>query len=216
VGAQRRRWYTKAEVAATYDAQRFRGPIGSVVNRLEKSSLRRALGRLPRRERTLEVACGSGRMTRVLLESGYPTVATDISAAMIAEARHALPADARFRGYALCDSSHLPFGADSFDALVSFRFLAHLPTRVRAQVLAEVARVTRTSVVLSAQTPWSLKFLYRYLFRLRDPIDPPYALSPRALGREAARVGLRLASIHHSLRFVAETYVGVFEKPAAG
>jgi len=208
-------WYSRSDVVASYDAQRFHRPIGFLVNRLEKSSLRRALAGLPRPAKTLEIACGSGRMTHLLLQEGYRTLATDVSAPMIAEARRTLPANARSRGYALCDSSYLPFGDDSFDVLVGFRFLAHLPIRVRDQVLSEVARVTKASVVLSAQTPWSLKFLYRYLIRLGDPINPPFALSPRAFGREAERFGLRLVSIHHSLPLIAETYVAVFEKQAS-
>jgi len=205
-------WYTKAEVAATYDARRFGHPIGRLVDRLEKKALRRTLAELPDSGETLEIACGTGRMTSVLVSLGHITVASDVSKAMIDQARVVIEPDGHLRSFVLCDAARLPFRDGAFENLMGFRFIAHLPPSLRAQVLSEAARVSRKNVILSAQTPWSLKFLYRYLVRFGDPIDPPYALSPRQLGREAQRQNLQLMSVRHILRIVAETYVAKLER----
>ncbi len=78
--------------------------------------------RLPVAEgvRVLEVACGTGRVSRALVErlAGRGTlVATDLNEAMLAHARTRVPEGAPVE-WSLADGTRLPFPDGSFDAVV--------------------------------------------------------------------------------------------------
>ena len=204
--------YLDPKVASSYDADRFKRPVGRFVDRLEKGAFLRALRSLPAGSSVGEMACGTGRMTKLLVDRGYPTVATDVSPAMLARARLRL-ADRRVGGgFVLCDATALPFRDHSFDVVIAYRFINQLPGDVRREVLAEAARTTRSFVILSNLSPWSLKHLYRWLRRRSDAPRSPPAWSSRAFGREAAAVGLRLEAVFRILPIIAETYVTRFSR----
>ena len=209
--------YQDPAVASRYEAVRLGSPIGRFLDKREKRSLRRALDGLPRRASILELACGTGRMTRVLLERGFSTLGADISLPMMEQSRAALGGMEGNRGLVRCDASRLPFKDRSFEAVVAIRFIAHLPPAVRNQVFSEAARVSRGPVVFSGQSPWSLTHLYRRLVKWRSAAvrttwigggkTRTQSFSPRALERETSRHGLSLEATHRVLPVVAETYV---------
>ncbi len=99
--------------------------------------------------RVLEVACGTGILTRHLakaLPQGSEILATDLNAGMLAEAE-------RFNGglagvrYLEADAQDLPFGAESFD-MVGCQFgVMLLPDKAKG--LAEMARVMRHGATLA-------------------------------------------------------------------
>lgn len=71
-------------------------------------------------QRMLEVACGTGAVTRRLLAklpAGTQLVATDLNQAMIDEAQRRTPDDPRIE-WRVADGTALPFGAGEFDAVV--------------------------------------------------------------------------------------------------
>jgi len=207
-----REWYTAPDVASRYEQQRFARPIGRFVNFMEKRALRNAVRVFRPGAAICETACGTGRMTEVLLGLGFPTLAADVSIAMMQNARDSVKRHPGLRGFVLGDATQLPLKSESCDGLVSFRFVAHLPPRVRERFLTEAARVSREYVVISLQSPWSLHFFYRYAFRLASPVNPPFALSPRKLRRAARAAGLRVAAVRHTVPFIAETYVACLRK----
>lgn len=93
--------------------------------------------------RTLDVACGTGFLTRHL--RGQIT-AFDQSERMLAVARDRLP-DATFvRG----DALELPFDDLSFERLFTAHFYGHLETDDRARFLREAHRVANELVVVDA------------------------------------------------------------------
>ncbi len=211
-----RKWYEDEKVAATYEAQRFRSPVGKFVDSREKLALAGAIGGLPAGASTCELACGTGRMTRLLLEHGLLTLATDVSAAMIGQARATLAEVPGHLGFVRCDAAALPFKDDSFDVIVAYRFIAHLPSDVRHRVLSETARVSRTAAVFSAQSHWSLKYIYRRIRKAGTPINPPCTFSAGQFGREASAFGLSLETTRRVLPGIAETYVVRFLKTPHG
>jgi ubiquinone/menaquinone biosynthesis C-methylase UbiE len=94
-------------------------------------------------KRTLDVACGTGFLTRHL--SGEVT-GLDQSARMLEIAAERRP-DATFvQG----DALELPFEDDSFERLFTGHFYGHLENDERAQFLAEARRVTHELVVVDA------------------------------------------------------------------
>jgi ubiquinone/menaquinone biosynthesis C-methylase UbiE len=91
--------------------------------------------------RTLDVACGTGFMTRRL--RGHVT-ALDQSPRMLELARDRLPRVRLVQGDALA----LPFPERSFDRVVTMSFYGHLEEDDRARFLAEARRVAEELVVV--------------------------------------------------------------------
>jgi ubiquinone/menaquinone biosynthesis C-methylase UbiE len=94
--------------------------------------------------RTLDVACGTGFLTRHLRGD---VVALDASASMLDVAREQAP-DAEFvQG----DALSLPFADGSFDRVFTSYFYCHLEEDARRTFLAEARRVARELVVVGSR-----------------------------------------------------------------
>ena len=106
--------------------------------------LEEALAALPPL-RTLDVACGTGFLTRQL--RGY-VVGLDQSPRMLAVAREQAPAAELVRG----DALDLPFPDGSFDRVFTGHFYGHLEDRDRERFLVEARRVARELVVVDSIT----------------------------------------------------------------
>jgi SAM-dependent methyltransferase len=93
--------------------------------------------------RTLDVACGTGFLTRHLRGLA---VGLDQSPAMVAIAQSRLPA-----GLALvADALALPFADGAFDRVLTSHFYGHLPPDERATFLAQAHRVAAELVVVDS------------------------------------------------------------------
>jgi SAM-dependent methyltransferase len=93
--------------------------------------------------RTLDVACGTGFLTRRL--RGL-VVGLDQSPAMVARAQARLPGGVALVGDALA----LPFAAGAFERVVAGHFYGHLDEHERAAFLAEARRVGGELVVVDS------------------------------------------------------------------
>jgi ubiquinone/menaquinone biosynthesis C-methylase UbiE len=93
--------------------------------------------------RILEVGCGTGLILGRLAAAGARVVGADLSSGMLAAARA--------RGFAVtqADATRLPLADARFDAVCSFKVLAHVPDARGA--LAEMARVLRPGGLLVAE-----------------------------------------------------------------
>lgn len=100
-------------------------------------------GRDQRRLRLLDVACGTGRLTRFIKEA-FPrlTVAgIDLSEAYVAEARrHMAPYEAALE---VGNAEALPFGDESFDLVVSVYLFHEVPEAVRRAIAGEFKRILK-------------------------------------------------------------------------
>jgi demethylmenaquinone methyltransferase/2-methoxy-6-polyprenyl-1,4-benzoquinol methylase len=108
----------------------------------ELADLERVLAELPP-ARTLDVACGTGFLTRHLPGD---VVGLDQSDAMLALAREQAPR----AEYVLGDAFALPFADDSFERVFTGHFYGHLELRERHAFLAEARRVAPELVVADA------------------------------------------------------------------
>lgn len=93
--------------------------------------------------RTIDVACGTGFMTRHLRGE---VVALDQSNAMLAIARERLPNAHVVRG----DALELPFPDGSFDRVFASYFYCHLEEPERVRFLAEARRVAPELVIIGS------------------------------------------------------------------
>ena len=93
--------------------------------------------------RTLDVACGTGFLTRHLCGD---VVGLDQSERMLAVAREQVPAAEFVHG----DALELPFGDSSFDRVFTSYFYCHLEKDDRGRFLAEARRVAPELVVVAS------------------------------------------------------------------
>jgi ubiquinone/menaquinone biosynthesis C-methylase UbiE len=108
----------------------------------EVAFLGRVVGALPPR-RTLDVACGTGFLTRHLRGE---VVGLDSSGQMLARAHEQAPHATFVQGEAL----ELPFADRSFDRIFSGHFYGHLEEPERLRFLSESRRVADELVIVDA------------------------------------------------------------------
>jgi len=94
---------------------------------------------LPDGSRVLDAGCGAGRPATETLAAAHDVVGLDISREQLRMARDRVP-DADLT---MGDLATLPFADDSFDALVSYHAIIHVPKAEHGDVLSEFQRVLR-------------------------------------------------------------------------
>ena len=96
---------------------------------------------LPPEPRCLEIGCGQGAVTRLLVEHfGAQTVATDFDPEQVAVAQERLADLDKQVEFRIVDARAMPFDDAQFDGVFSFGILHHILNGWR-QVIAETARV---------------------------------------------------------------------------
>ena len=141
------------------------------------------------RKRVLDLGCGEGYGSDALAHTAHFVVATDRDSAAVMHARQKYAR--RNLAFVICDAQSLPFSVESFETVVSFEVIEHIPS-VR-NYLEEVKRVSAPAGVaiistpnrmlrlLPLQKPWNRFHLREYAARDLE----------RAVGAVFARVSLR-------------------------
>ncbi|MBM2810014.1 MAG: class SAM-dependent methyltransferase [Chloroflexi bacterium] len=112
----KRTFYSQPSVSDAYDQLRFGGPSGARVNARE---IELTLDLIPDDGRVLDLACGTGRVSRAIAARGQCVVGLDYSPPMAAKtASLGVPT-------VVGDGFRTPFGTGCFDAVVSLRFAFH-------------------------------------------------------------------------------------------
>jgi ubiquinone/menaquinone biosynthesis C-methylase UbiE len=197
--------YQQDEIASGYDAERFRGLRGRLVDGLERRLLDKTMEGLQPNLRILDLPVGTGRMARYLTSKGHSVIGTDISLAMMRvgeELSHGKSVLVRSDGEAL------PFADNSVDVAMCFRLLVHLPEDARLNVLRELGRVARKRVIAVYQPHRIALWWLFYGLLLRRKL-PRYFVPPGDLPSEFAQAGLRIVRSHTLLRsvFMERAYV---------
>jgi ubiquinone/menaquinone biosynthesis C-methylase UbiE len=102
--------------------------------------LEELMGELTASSRVLDAGCGSGvPVSSRLLEAGHHVVGMDFSSAQLSLAQSVLTSCQLVQG----DLTELPFGDGTFDAVVSFYAIIHVPREAHGALLKEMHRVLR-------------------------------------------------------------------------
>jgi len=137
-GADKQAYYQRVDVVEQYDNWRFGSPGGRYVDALEKQTVLELLKDQSREGCFLDMPCGTGRLLRVLGESGFQNLmGADSSPAMLEKSREAWPAAKLEERNAFATG----FEGASFDGICSLRFLFHVQNG--PLFLKEVARLLK-------------------------------------------------------------------------
>lgn len=116
----KREYYRNAAVAEEYERLRFGSAAGLETQRRELDQIRKAF---QPHQRIVELACGTGRLRRALLEEGWSDVwGLDQSSQMLKAGL--MESDHRM---VLGDVFEMPFPDAMFDGAYCFRFTNHYP-----------------------------------------------------------------------------------------
>jgi 2-polyprenyl-3-methyl-5-hydroxy-6-metoxy-1,4-benzoquinol methylase len=103
----------------------------------------------------LDLGCGCGvPVARMLAGAGHHVTGVDISEVQVSRARELVPAATFIRA----DVTQAAFGNDSFDAIVSFYTLIHIPLPAQPGLLARAGRWLRPGgwlVAVTGQDAWA-------------------------------------------------------------
>jgi len=140
-----------------YRTTRYKGIDQQIVNKRETKILEKILVSLSDRSVSiLDVPCGYGRFSELLLRNSLNLTSADISLPMVMAARKYSVASSSNHHFLVGDIRNLPLKDNTFDYVITIRLLQHmLNASIRHQVLRELHRVARKMVVLS---------FYRYNF----------------------------------------------------
>jgi ubiquinone/menaquinone biosynthesis C-methylase UbiE len=188
--------YMSKEGAELYRRKYDRSFLRRLSCGRERALVGRAIADLGARGDILDVPCGAGRLTDVLLERAERAVCADVSPAMLTHARRALRApiaDGRVE-LARATVGALPFSDDTFDSALCWRLLHHMAERsVRVRALAELGRVSRRGVVASFADADTWKSRIRRLHRSQRHST---AVTRDELASEASDAGLRVVKTY--------------------
>jgi SAM-dependent methyltransferase len=115
----------------------------------EVTQLRRYLGRMAeqgvRPGRSLEIGCGFGRLSPYIAEHFERHTAVDINTWAVAEATQFYPE----LSFSVASATELPFPDHSFDAVITWTVLQHIPNSLVSKALSEINRVAKpTSLIV--------------------------------------------------------------------
>jgi SAM-dependent methyltransferase len=206
------RWGYRDFDARRYEQRRYGGVVRRLNHRLLERALARALASVAPGAVVLDAPCGTGILTPFLARRGLRVVGTDISPAMLAVAHERRESVGQVRA----DLEAPPYRAGTFDAVVSTRFLMHLPAADRPRVLATLARLARGPLVATVCHPYTVKSFGRAVRRaLGGRAKQSPRLTRRALAAEVEAAGLRLERVIRVLPLLSEVWVVVVRNPGS-
>jgi SAM-dependent methyltransferase len=120
----------------------------------EVMQLRRCLGLIARQGvkpgRSLEIGCGFGRLSPYIAEHFEQHTAVDINTWAVSEASHFYPKIS----FSVASATELPFPDHSFDAMITWTVLQHIPNALVGKALNEIKRVAnpKSLIILCEST----------------------------------------------------------------
>ena len=135
-------------------------------------------------KKILEIGCGNGALAAAMVADGAIVTGIDPNPIAIEQAKLAAPA----AEFVQTGAEALPFGNESFDAVVTVNALHHVPVEVMYRSLQEAARVMRPDGQLIVMEPLAEGNFFEALRMIEDETEVRHA-AQAALAR-AAKSGL--------------------------
>jgi SAM-dependent methyltransferase len=147
-------------------ASRFSGPVGQYFLEVQEEIALRLLAPWPE-ARILDVGGGHAQLAPRLVKRGYKMTVVGSREVCRARLDRALPAGS-FE-FQACDLLRLPYADRSFDIVIAFRLLAHVP-RWR-ELVGELCRVADRAVVVDYSDTRSFNALYGPFFHWKKSME---------------------------------------------
>lgn len=137
--------------APQYDKARFNHSKGRAFHQHEQATIARLIEAQPGKT-VLDVATGTGRIAAALAERGMDVTAFDLTRGMLLQARaRAESGDALPVRFVEGTGRELPFADNTFESVISIRFLHLLPAHLHAPFVQEMWRVLQPGGILLVQ-----------------------------------------------------------------
>lgn len=190
------REYARREIAEGFDQLRFGGPIGGYLKYYQEEQLARWIS-APGGRKILDIGAGTGRTAIPLSLAGARVTAADASDEMLRVARERAAEQGAELDFSVCDVMNLPFEDNSFDSILIFRVLMHIPDWRKG--VAEICRCARDEIIFDYPPVNALAALivpYRALKSVWDKSVQNFRVfSLGSLKREFARHGFTFETV---------------------
>ncbi|ABW27705.1 class I SAM-dependent methyltransferase [Acaryochloris marina] len=147
-------------------ASRFQGPTGEWLLHIQEQATLSMLTQYPNAS-ILDVGGGHGQLTEALINKGFAL--TVLGSSLSCQNRIKPYIDAGQCEFKVGDVLSLPYPDNTFDIVVSYRFLAHV--NQWQAFLSELGRVAKTAVLVDYPTTRSINYLSPLLFKFKKGVE---------------------------------------------
>ncbi|NQT81254.1 MAG: methyltransferase domain-containing protein [Candidatus Aminicenantes bacterium] len=198
-----------------YERKRYRGIDQRIVHGRERKILRKILRIIGGSNlRVLDIPCGYGRFSKLLLDKDIFLVGSDLSFFMVKRAKEMSFTPNGSLGVVADAKLGLPFKKDVFDIILCMRFFHHVhEEEERESILKEFSWVTAEWVILSYYQMNSLHFIQRILRRtVKKSRTRIKMISRRELFQVVKASGFRVVKIFPLFRGLHAHHIALLEK----
>jgi len=198
-----------------YERKRYRGLDQRLVHKREKKILRKILQKVGDGSMlVLDVPCGYGRFSDMILKKDLSLVSSDISFYMVKRTREKSSHPAYPLAVVADVKKALPFKQGVFGILFSIRFFHHVHRKhEREAILREFSRVTSRWTVLSYYQMNFLHFLQRKLRRKIKRSKTRIKMIPRKdFESEVKCAGYNIVRIYPLFRGIHSQHIVLLRK----
>jgi len=172
----------------------FKYKSDKIIHKLEASIILREIRKLKQRNSYLDIACGFGRITKIIEGKFKNAYGADTSRKMMSIAKK----NCRKVVFKVGDAEKLPFKKDSFDFETCFRFIMNFKKPVRQRMLRDFSRVLKpkgTLVLNIHRNKHGFRGIYSTLRNLFLGTDEPY-LSYFEAKEQLRKAGFRISRVY--------------------
>ncbi len=199
-----RQLYQNKIYAAGYEKTRFEGIYGRFRNWNTQRVISKLLRFTGKRGLALDIPCGTGRLSHLILKSGYQWIGGDISLEMMAESRKRMDGFENSFWNIRLDAEAMAFKDNSIDCIFSIRFIYHIPVEIRYRMLQEMRRVTKKWLIIDYNYPNRFKKMARKIGSLFGERPIRKRISLEEISRELRENGLNIYKAIPVSRFFSD------------
>lgn len=204
--------YQSFETAVAYDEARWSSFGRNRSNKRKSAAINRAISAavsidVPIRD-ALDIPCGTGRIFPLLADRNIMVTGADLSLEMMQVAESKFGGSPNIREYVKCDAEAMPFDDNRFDAVLSIRFLFHLPPETRRKAMKEMARVSRQWVIVDYRHKYTIKYMLKRLKANLGLTSKRYdRMSRREIEEDFREAGLEIVKIFPTFPLLSDKWV---------
>ena len=201
--------YQHKQYASIYDKRRYEGLYGRTKNWNTKRVISKLVRQTGRKGFALDIPCGTGRLSHLILKSGYYWIGADISLEMMMESRKKLANGIEENSWwnIRLDAERMPFKDDSLDCIFSIRFIYHIPEEIRYRILKEMRRITKKWIIIDYNYPNHFKAFARRMGSLFRKRSIKKRITFPEISKELKENGLTICKVLPVSRFFSDNVI---------